>query len=447
MSVNKYAMLLALIGSAVVAGNVAAEPVLLITIDGLRPGDVLEAQQRGLEIPTLRRLVDEGAWATGVKGVIPTITSPSHIALITGASPARHGIYGNAPFDPEGVNPRGYYNYARDIEVGTLWDAVHQAGGKVASIAWPASTGARTIDYNLVDFQPSPGMIDNGKLMYTLATSGLPEELEQLTGEDFITAFAPPAGNADLDETRTRFGIALLKAKRPRLMTFHYSTLDGVQHQLGAGTTEAHATLERTDRALGTLVAAAREAQPDTVVVIASDHGFANIAHRVNLAQVFADHGLITRDPETSRITAWDAVFWGPVGGVVLARPDDPALRDKVATLLADLQRQPELGIQRIIGPEELRERGAPPMVTFVVDFKPGYVVGGAPGGGLVQPGHGGAHGYFHDMPEMNSTFIISGPTLDQRGSLGIVDMRDIAPTLARILGVTLPDAEGKPIF
>lgn len=444
---KKYAMVLALIGSALAAGSVEAEPVLLVTIDGLRPGDVLEAEQRGLRVPALRRLVEEGAWATGVRGVNPTITSPSHISLITGASPARHGIYSNAPFDPEGVSPRGYYNYARDIRVGTLWDAVHDAGGKVASIAWPASTGARTIDYNLADFQPSPGMIDNGKLHYTLASDGLPEELEKLTGEDFIAAFAPPAGDPDLDQTRTRFGIALLKAKRPRLMTFHYSALDGVEHRYGAGTPEAHASLERTDRALGRLVAAAREAQPDTVVVIASDHGFANITHRVNLMEVFEEHGLITRDPATGRITAWEAMFWVPIGGVVLARPDDPALRDRVAGLLADLQRQPELGIRRIIGPEQLRERGAPPMVTFLADLKPGYVVGGEPGAGLVQPGGGGAHGYFHDMPEMNSTFIISGSTLEQRGSLGIVDMRDIAPTLARILGVEMPDAEGKPIF
>jgi hypothetical protein len=32
-------------------------------------------------------------------------------------------------------------------------------------------------------------------------------------------------------------------------------------------------------------------------------------------------------------------------------------------------------------------------------------------------------------------------------GSLGEVDMRDIAPTLARILGVSLPTAAGKPLF
>ena len=36
-------------------------PVLLISIDGLHPSNVLEADRYGLKIPTLRRLLREGA--------------------------------------------------------------------------------------------------------------------------------------------------------------------------------------------------------------------------------------------------------------------------------------------------------------------------------------------------------------------------------------------------
>ena len=81
-----------------------AEPVLLISIDGLRPGDVLEADKRGLSIPNLRRFVKEGAHATGVTGVLPTLTYPSHTTLMTGVSPAKHGIVANNSFDPMGMN-------------------------------------------------------------------------------------------------------------------------------------------------------------------------------------------------------------------------------------------------------------------------------------------------------------------------------------------------------
>lgn len=72
-----------------------AEPVLLISIDGLRPGDVLEADKRGLALPNLRRFLTEGAHASGVTGVLPTLTYPSHTTLMTGVSPGKHGIVSN----------------------------------------------------------------------------------------------------------------------------------------------------------------------------------------------------------------------------------------------------------------------------------------------------------------------------------------------------------------
>jgi predicted AlkP superfamily pyrophosphatase or phosphodiesterase len=75
----------------------SAEPVLMISIDGLRPADVIEAEKRGLKVPNLRRFLTEGSYATGVTGVLPTLTYPSHVTLLTGASPARHGVLTTRP--------------------------------------------------------------------------------------------------------------------------------------------------------------------------------------------------------------------------------------------------------------------------------------------------------------------------------------------------------------
>jgi predicted AlkP superfamily pyrophosphatase or phosphodiesterase len=57
-----------------------------------------------------------------------------------------------------------------------------------------------------------------------------------------------------------------------------------------------------------------------------------------------------------------------------------------------------------------------------------------------------GTHGYFPEHPEMRATFILSGPGIAKK-SLGEIDMRDIAPTLAKILKVSLPGADGKPLL
>ena len=78
--------LLAFLALIALAAPAAAEPVLMISIDGLRPGDVIEAEARGLKLPNLRRFVSEGTYASGVVGVLPTVTYPSHTTLITGTS-------------------------------------------------------------------------------------------------------------------------------------------------------------------------------------------------------------------------------------------------------------------------------------------------------------------------------------------------------------------------
>lgn len=84
----------------VLASGLQAQPnrsLLLISIDGLRPDYVLEADRHGLKLPNLRELVREGTYATSVRGVLPTTTYPSHTTLITGVAPAKHGIVGNNP--------------------------------------------------------------------------------------------------------------------------------------------------------------------------------------------------------------------------------------------------------------------------------------------------------------------------------------------------------------
>ena len=61
----------------------------------------------------------------------------------------------------------------------------------------------------------------------------------------------------------------------------------------------------------------------------------------------------------------------------------------------------------------------------------------------LVGPSHyKGMHGYFPADPRMRSTFLVKGTGIAANRDLGLIDMRAIAPTLAKLLGVTLSGAE-----
>ncbi len=440
--------------AALVAGIVAgflpalaiAAPVLLISIDGLRPGDLLDAEARGIKAPVLRALAAEGAYATGVKNVLPTVTYPNHTTLITGVSPARHGISSNTVFDPLGVSEGGWYWYARDIAVPTLWDTVHAAGRTVANIGWPVSVGAVSIDANIPEYWGTSSP-DNIKLLRALATPGLADELESRTKAPFAAMFAD---TIEADEAKARYAAALIEARHPAFTTLHLISLDDTQHGYGPGSPEARATLARIDTAVGGLIAAARRAQPDMVVAIVSDHGFAPVKFDVNLKNLFAGEGLLTLDTAKNNITAWDAAPWGAGGAaaVVLARPDDAALRAKAAAFLARLAAQPDLGIAAMIDQKAVAARGGAREAAFFINFKLGYEMGDALTGPVVTPsGAKGMHGYFPDAPEMRATLVISGPGLPRKGSLGEVDMRDIAPTLAGIIKVALPGTDGKPLF
>ena len=87
-------ILLGVTSSVYAAGDSAGTPfVLLISVDGMKPEAVLDAQTHGLNVPNLRAFMADGSYSSGVRGVLPTLTYPSHTTLLTGASPAKHGIY------------------------------------------------------------------------------------------------------------------------------------------------------------------------------------------------------------------------------------------------------------------------------------------------------------------------------------------------------------------
>src|SRR5438046_190912 len=100
--------------------NTPHRGLVVISIDGMHPDNVLQADKYGLKIPNLRRYLRDGAHATSVRGVMPTVTYPSHTTMLTGVWPDKHGIHSNLTFDPLQKNMSGWYWYSEDIRVPTL---------------------------------------------------------------------------------------------------------------------------------------------------------------------------------------------------------------------------------------------------------------------------------------------------------------------------------------
>jgi predicted AlkP superfamily pyrophosphatase or phosphodiesterase len=440
-------LVLALAVLSVVAVAVAQQPVqtpllLMISIDGLRPDHVTAADAYGLKVPNLRRFLAEGAYAEGVQGVIPTVTYPSHTTLITGVWPARHGILANLVFDPRRENQSGWYWYAEDIRVPTLWDAAARAGLSTASVQWPVSVGAH-VTWNIPEFWRA-GTADDAKLLRAVSTPGLLAELEPDLGP------YPRALTVESDEQRGRYAARILEKKRPNLLTLHLIALDHAEHVSGPGSAESLAALERLDAVVGTLRVSAETVAPGgAYVAIVSDHGFARTTMQLNLFGEFRRAGLFTVSAR-GKVADWQAMPWTAGGSiaVMLKDPADAATLEKVRALLDRLAADPANGIDRILDAAALRDRGGFPGAAFVVGLKPEWQSGSSLNGALTgQAGVGGMHGHLPDLPDMRAAFFLVGPGVPAGRSLGLIDMRDIATTLARRLDLPLPTAEGKVLL
>ena len=172
---------------------------------------------------------------------------------------------------------------------------------------------------------------------------------------------------------------------------------------------------------IGGLRAAAERLAPGRAhVAIVSDHGFARTDMQLNLFAAFRAAGLFTVG-DRGRITDWTAMPWtsGGAAAIVLKQPTEAAAQSQVRLLLEKLAADPANGIDRVLDADGLHRRGGFPPASFLVGLKPGW--------------------------EM--AFFLVGPGVPAGRSLGLIDMRDVAPTLASRAGLALPGAEGKALL
>lgn len=438
-AIAALALLLCACGGA--RGRLApSRHVVLVSIDGMKPEYYLRADALGLKIPALRRLMARGSYAEGVRGTWPTLTYPAHTTLVTGVWPTRHGIGMNMPFDPTGENQDGWYWYATDIRKKTLWDAARERGLTVGNSYWPVTVGAN-IDWNFPQIWRSKRPEDD-KLVRALATPGIADEVLARYG-------ALPTEHRS-DRERTDAGEYLLLTRRPALTLVYLTDLDTVQHESGPGSAAAFATLEGVDAQLGRLVRATEVAgdAANTAFVVVSDHGFLPVHTTLRPGVLLRQHGLVDID-DRGRVRRWRAAPWkaGGTCAIVFAEGVDANTRAKVKELFSSLQRDPNSGIAAVRDGADTAAKGGFERAAFVLEATPGYAFAAGFEGNFSGPsGDRGAHGYSPDEPAMRAGLIVAGAGLRAGVALGVVDMRDIAPTIAKLLELSLPDADGRPI-
>lgn len=396
------ALLFLLLASWLCSGR----PLLVLSVDGLDHRYLRDADRLGLKIPTLRKLMKEGAWADGVVGVVPTVTWPSHTTLITGVTPSEHGIMGNRRPKTEGGD---YYWTADLLRVPTLLNAVRAAGRKSAAITWPVTVDA-PVDFNLPEyFQRRNGGAMDLDSIAKKATPGLVEEIARR-----YPSF--PKQWVD-DRARAQATMFLLEQKKPDLLVVHFVDLDSEAHDTGPFSREANAVLEYTDELIGDIL---RVIPREYAVALVSDHGFERTDKMIYLKALAGADVVIT-----------------PF--LLVAKTPEAATR------IRGLQGNAAPGIGREVPLEEVRKL-APMFAGASAAWEPaqhfGFAPGDAPAGKEhTSPHEKGNHGFWPTRNDYRSVFVLRGPGINAE-RLPEMQMTAIASRFAEVLGVPWPPAK-----
>ena len=268
-------MLCLFVSGALPAVSEAARRVVLVSIDGLRPDVALRA-----DMPALRSLMARGSFTMFAATTDVAVTLPSHVSMLTGVPPSRHGILFN--HDP-GPGDRAEPAWP------TLFEIAHRAG---LATAMSAGKGKFSLF-------ASPGTLD--------------------------MAFLPPRGGTASDSAVAETAAAWIVARPPRVLFVHLTGPDLAGHASGWGSPAQLEAAATADRALGRILRAleSSDRSDSALVIVSADHGGAGSTHG----------GL---DPR-SHFVPWIAAGPGVRGDYDLTRVPDLRVRleDTFATACA----------------------------------------------------------------------------------------------------------------
>ncbi len=384
-----------------------------------------------LPVPTLHALMKSGTYAMSMQPVNPTVTWPNHTAMVTGVTPAKHGLIANGQITDirNGKVPHVAFHADKStlVRVPTVYDEAHAAGLGTAEMDWVAIENPGTIDWSFFE-QPvltSPliaEMIANGALAK--------DELKDFNGKP---------SQPYRDRLYTRGATFAIKHHHPNLVLLHLLALDGNEHTYGYGTPAGAVTAAFLDDRVKEVIDAVRDAGDldRTTFLIVSDHGQSSVHHTADPNAILIAAG-ITPDQATALAEGGAAYIYEAHATPALDRKIRETFAANPAT---DSVPTPAEAVAQD-WPLPQNNTTAPDVIVYAKeDWKFAERVPAQ------QPEpQTGAHGYPNTRPLMQEIFIASGAAIKQTGEQPAFPNIDVAATIAQILGLSQAGMDGKPL-
>ncbi|MGE3268434.1 MAG: phosphonoacetate hydrolase [Chloroflexota bacterium] len=233
-----------------------SRPTVVFTIDGCQPAYLDDGMARGLMPRLSEMLAGEGAYHLG-RGQMPSLTNPNNVSIVTGASPAVHGIAGNHFRAPDGSEVQ--LTDPSHLRAPTILGEMRRAGMRVLAVTAKDKLRRLLAEGDV----PSISAERAGEL-------GLPalgiEDVPALVGRP-----VPKIYEWDASAYAAEIGLAVhqhLLARDGRGLDLLYvSTTDFVQHKEAPGEPMADQFYTRLDQLLGEFLDAG------FVIGLTADHG------------------------------------------------------------------------------------------------------------------------------------------------------------------------------
>ena len=426
----------------------AQQKLIVISFDAMIYEDIPFLQNK----KAFSQLFKNGSMVKAVKSIYPSLTYPCHTTMLTGCWPDKHKVINNT-YDVISEHPPYKFEH-KNVCCTDLLDSCKKAGLTTASIGWPVSGNHPSVDYLLPECWPQ-GECDYDEMKELYLKLGTPVWLF----DNIVSKYFHLRLEKSQPETSYFYAYIsaeIIKNHRPDVLVVHPCVLDTFRHKKGVFSDLIKEGYDHCDKVLDIIVQATKEAGvfEDTNFVVTADHGQLNTTRTMHVNCLLAENGLIKTDANAN-VTDW-AAWCFPMGGmsayIRLNNPSDKGLHNFVHDLLVKKAAEGLWGFSQVFTREECQRMHLDGDFSFVIESD-GYTSFGnkwygkpvetAPfdTAGPIRGEHG-----FHPDKGPRPPFIACGPSFKKGVIIDDARLIDGAPTYARILGVSLTDADGKPL-
>jgi predicted AlkP superfamily pyrophosphatase or phosphodiesterase len=235
------------------------------------------------------------------------------------------------------------------------------------------------------------------------------------------------------------------------LALLHIIHVDHTEHVSGPRTSEAYAAIKAADGQVREIWEELKRDFPGkATLLVVSDHGFSPIHRVIRPNIVLGDAGLIEVKGDEVVGGAARVIIQGGSALVYVDKADPAAAIDRVKKAFDGI---PE--IAKIVGPGQMKDHGlpepkddphAPDLILFAKEGSSFAEAASGDGGVIDEPASKGTHGHDENLPNLQATFIAWGAGIKPGAQLGPISNTQVAPTIAKLLGLSFPSADGKPL-